>query len=429
MQCSRRTPRLFPLILAVGALALAAGPARTQNLVINGTFDHDISGWTTDAPSRIMLSFRSDAGNTLPGGSGPGALEVKYTDMNSAAGPTQDIQPVTVGATYTLSGAAFIPDDESNVADSADFRIDWIGPNGWSTGSEWIMVESTERGKWLTASADVVVPGNTVAIRVAPSVHNPDLQEGTQAGWAYFDDISLVKKGSSEAKQVLFVPAAASAHGRNGTIWTTTGWFANRVGVPVKLQAAFLRQGQDNTQATSNLSSLGTIPAHGYLELEDMVATLGGAGLTGGIYIEATAPATTASLVEATSYTFTPNPGGSGGYGQGVPLTGITGKSYVIVPGVYQDARYRTNIGALNTSASQVVIDVDIHSPDGTTLGAATWTLKPYEQKQESVRDLGVNETSGGYVAFTRSGSEGSFQAYATVVDQKTGDAVYTAGR
>jgi len=69
-----------------------------------------------------------------------------------------------------------------------------------------------------------------------------------------------------------------------------------------------------------------------------------------------------------------------------------------------------------------------IHGLDGSTLASEVWTLEPYEQKQVSVKNLGVTEADGGYVTFTRSGTTGSFVAYATVVDQKTGDAVYTAG-
>ncbi len=130
-----------------------------------------------------------------------------------------------------------------------------------------------------------------------------------------------------------------------------------------------------------------------------------------------------------TTYTFTPNPDGDGGYGQGVPAVGTGAKTKVKIPGIYQNSAYRTNIGVLNTSASNLEVNVHIFGTDGGVLGSGTWNLKPYEHKQVSVTKLGVNSASGGYVTFTRQGSTGLFQAYATVVDQKTGDAVYSLGR
>ncbi|HHQ48309.1 MAG TPA: hypothetical protein ENK19_05435 [Acidobacteria bacterium] len=418
--------------IALGTLtaALLCAPAVAQNLVPNGTFDHDISGWST-SDSTVKFAFRGDAGSTLPGGSGPGSLEVQQFFWNGGSGGphTDDIQ-VTAGTTYTLSGAAFLPDSTDNVADDVDLYLSWRNADGYETAREWVGIYPIEKGKWLTAAKDLVAPSGAVAVRIWAVVGNPVLENETRPGVAYFDDIVFVEKGATAARQVLFVPASASAHGRNGTLWTTTGWFANAVAYPVEIKAAFLRQGQDNGSAVGQLTSLGTVPANGYLEVKDMAAKIGGAGLTGGIYIEATAQAANlpATLVHLITYTFTPNPGGSGGYGQGVPAVDPGTKNDVTIPGVYQNAAYRTNIGVLNTSASTVEIRVTITGADGKVLGTATWTLKPYEQKQVSVTDLGVNDASGGFVTFTRSGSAGSFRAYATVVDQHTGDAVYTGG-
>jgi hypothetical protein len=368
----------------------------------------------------------------LSGGSGPGCLEVRHGKSDRGSrGPTNvNIVSVSPGETYTVSGAAFVPDSKDNVADRVDFVVVWCTAAGAFVTSSWLHLWPKERGRWLSASEDVVAPAGAALANMGPVLSNAHLDNETRPGVAFFDDLVFMVKGATTATQDLFIPASASANGKNGTFWTTTGWFANNTAAPVTLRGTFLKQGQDNTPALASLTEIGTIPASGFLEIKDLAARVGGAGLSGAIYIEAavTAGWVPQKLVDATTYTFTPNPSGSGGYGQGVPVVGVGSKSTVIIPGLYQGNGYRTNIGILNTSAVQFDVKVWAVDSNGTVTGIATWTLKPYEQKQVAVTSLGVSNTSGGYVVFSLVGNSGSFQAYATVVDQETGDAVYTTG-
>jgi len=162
------------------------------------------------------------------------------------------------------------------------------------------------------------------------------LENETRPGVVYFDDISLVKAGATTSSQVLFMPASASVHGKKGTFWTTRGWFTNLTAAPLDIEAAFLRQGQDNTAAIGTLTHIGTVPANGFLEVDDMVAKVGGADLSGGLYLVASAPGAglPAKMVEVTTYTFTPNPSGGGGLGQGVPAVGPGTKGAVVLSGL-----------------------------------------------------------------------------------------------
>ncbi len=427
---SRRRRRSAPGLLVAAALIVVAAPAGAQNLIVNGTFDHDASGWTAQN-ANIQVLFRADAGNTLSGGSGPGSMELHQPDWTGGGmGAYQDVQ-VTPGVTYTLTGAAFIPDTPANDGVTVDYFVGWYNSLGGQFDFEYAGLWPIEKGTWLTVSKDLTPPEGAVKARVKALIYTVDDPSRTEPAVAYFDDITFAEQGASGAKQVLFVPASASAHGFNGTFWTTTGWFASNVSAPVEIKAAFLRQGQDNSAALGSLTDLGTVPAGGYLEVEDMVAKLGGAGKTGGIYIEATAQGNglPVDLVRATTYTFTPNDKGPGGYGQGVPAVGIGAGTYArtLIPGVYQGSDYRTNIGAMNTAGQETGVHVEVHDSTGTEVASQVWDLKPYEQKQVSLKSMGVTSLSGGFVTVTQSGTTGSFQAYVTVVDQKTGDAVYTS--
>jgi len=410
-------------------LLAVAAPAGAQNLIVNGTFDHDVSGWTFENPD-LQVRFGPSTGNTLSGGSGPGSMEMQRSDWTGGGiGAWQEV-PVTPRATYTLSGTAFVPDTADNDGVEVDYYVSWYRADGSPGSGEWAGLWPVEKGRWLSVSMDFTVPDDVVKARVEAMVITPADPSRTKPALVYFDDIAFAEKGVAGSRQVLFIPASASAHGYNGTFWTTTGWFASNVGVPVAIKAAFLRQGQDNSSAITNLTDLGTVPAGGYLEVKDMVAKLGGAGLSGGIYIEASAQGSglPASLVRATTYTFTPNDKGQGGYGQGVPAIATGAGSYedVIVPGMYQGTDYRTNIGVVSTSGQLMDVLVQVHDAAGSVLASDVWTLKPYEQKQVSIKSLGVKSLSGGFLTAAQSGAGGSFQAYATVVDQETGDAVYT---
>ncbi len=424
---NRRLIRWLAVTVVMVMMATFAG---AQNLISNGAFDNGIQGWTEWA-SDFQLIYHPDLGSALDGGSGPGCLEERLSSWDGGAiGPFQDI-PVTPGTAYTLGGSVYLPNSEDNLARLGTIKVDWWNADDAYIASDFFGPPVSDRGVWVRHEAAVFAPAGAAMAHVELMVATPNVENETRPGVAYFDDVVFTSTELPRKQQVLFIPAAASAHGRNGTLWTTTGWFANRTHVPLELEGAFLYQGKDNSSALIDLTTLGTVPAGGFLEVRDLVARLGAAGKTGGIYLVATAQGEDlpAELVAATSYTFTANPGGEGAYGQGVSAVGRAGGTQVvIIPGVYQGGDHRTNIGVLNTSGVRLDLLVNVLNQTGSSLGSATWTLLPYEQKQVSVTRLGVQEVSGGCVLINQRGTGGSFKTYATVVDEKTGDAVYTPG-
>lgn len=210
-----------------------------------------------------------------------------------------------------------------------------------------------------------------------------------------------------------------------GTYWTTNLWAVNDTAVDVRLAGAVLRPGQDNSAAIASPATLGTVPAHGTVSLTDVLASLG-ANVTGALYLEAQADGGSlpATLIKVASRNSTPNPKGSGAYGQFVPVGGPGTLNRLIAPGAFQSSAYRTNAGILNTSAETATVSVAIKRADGTEAASHSWTLKPFEPKLVSLPDLGVSSLDGGYVVFTRASASGSFVAYISVVDQHTGDSI-----
>lgn len=421
--------------LAVG-LAFGASAAVAQNLLTNGSFDHDTSGWPLyypEDPAQREIHYLSNQGSTLPGGSGPGAIEVfdfdtAHYNHGYSSVAYQDVA-VTAGHSYWCAGTMFRPSIH-NVAVRMAVLVEWLDSQHSSLGLSWLNPPSTQTDQWVRAETSMLAPAGAQIASVRLTVGVPDDTSATDPALIYYDDLAFQDLSGTTATQALFVPGAASAHGVGGTFWTTTGWFASELAVPVDLYGGFLWQHQGNGAAVEGAVYIGTIPPHGFLALDDLVAATGGAGNTGGLYLLALAQGVglPSELVTATTYTFTPNPVGAGAYGQGVPAVPAGTKNRVIVPGVFQDAAHRTNIGVLNTSDETIDLDIAVYGPAGETLGIAQWQIRPYEQSQAPVTALGVGQAVGGYVVITRTTSVGSFRAYASVVDQATGDAAYAAG-
>ena len=420
---------LLPIVLGV---LLIGSVAEAQNLVPNGSFDHDTSGWS-DGSQGIELVFRPDVGNTA-GGSGPGCLEVRRQDFTGGLlGPRSERVPVTPGTQLDVRVAYLIPGG-ANPAGGAWLYVEWYQDNA-NLDSAYIAASplDPERDRWSVLSGTVTVPadmdGMSLRVMVSNPTHDPP---PSQPGTVLFDDAWASPTGSTEARQVLFVPAAAAANGSHGTYWSTDLWVANRTLTDLTLRGAFLPKGSDNSGAVRAPSALGTVPAGGFLKVPDVVSAVGGSG-TGGLYLEASAAGgdLPAELVQAVTYTFTPNPDGDGSYGQGIPAVGSGERSDVLCPGVFHDGSHRTNVGVLNTSDQSIVVGIAVIDAQGSEAGSGSWTLPPYSQRQESVGSFGVTGIRGGTVRVTRMDTTpgGAFMAFISVVDNDTGDAVYIEGR
>lgn len=416
-----RTPWLIVAVF----LPLLAVSGAAQNLIVNGSFDYDASSWSNEGDPTVVLVHRTDAGSTLPGGSGPGCLEIKHYFWNGGADGAEQTVDITPGSVFDIKGAIFVPDSSDNVASNVSVLVMWYTAQGGSAGDQWVYPASFKKGEWLAVANTITAPGNAARARIRLMIANPVLPGETRPGIAYFDDLWLAPQGVLTSTQKLFVPVASSKAGANNTYWTTNMWVVNETAVEVRLAGAVLRTGQDNSAAVAAPTSLGTVTARDAVSLTDVVATLG-ANVTGALYLEAQADGggLPATLIKVASRNSTPNPKGSGAYGQFVPVGGPGTMNRAVAPGAFQGSAYRTNAGILNTSAETMTVSVAIKRADGTEASSRTWTLQAFEPKLVSLPDLGASSLEGGFVVFTRTSSAGSFVAYISVVDQNTGDSI-----
>ena len=91
---------------------------------------------------------------------------------------------------------------------------------------------------------------------------------------------------------------------------------------------------------------------------------------------------------------------------------------------------FRTNIGFVNLVGTQTKMEIDLFAADGTDLGTVTRNLKPFEYRQ--VNDVfhaaGADDVPDGYAIVRTTSEDGRFIAYASVVDNGSGDAVFILG-
>ncbi len=220
------------------------------------------------------------------------------------------------------------------------------------------------------------------------------------------------------------IPAVVNAHGAAGTDWRTDVWLLNPSAEAVTVRLAFHLQEQENPSPQSVELSLD--PGE-QVEIQDMVrSTFGLTGAQGALRIQ-----TDGGAVLATSRSYTQGSNGSSGqFIPARPTAGFSrpGESFVLT-GTVQDGAFRTNIGMALVGDSGTV-DLTLLDGDGAVVATASVELAENEQRQISLASLfGVSQASAGTVELTLSSpdEDAVLGAYASIVDNVSGDPIYTA--
>lgn len=125
----------------------------------------------------------------------------------------------------------------------------------------------------------------------------------------------------------------------------------------------------------------------------------------------------------------------SGTFGQFVPghgiqqaiITGTSGRLIQLSHDPSLKTGFRTNLGFVSASVVPIDIEIRFATAIGRQLGTHTFQLKPYEFKQldKAFELVSTELVSGGYVTVRSTTTGGVFFAYASVVDNSTGDPVF----
>ncbi len=119
-------------------------------------------------------------------------------------------------------------------------------------------------------------------------------------------------------------------------------------------------------------------------------------------------------------------PGGGGSYGQSVEGVLVAGEAWI--PDLEEDGFYRTNIGIFWPWDQAVEFTVTIHAGDGSVVAQRSVRFDGAGLQQLSLDPtLGVASLPAGYAHIRCPEPALGFYAYASRVDQATGDAVFRA--
>lgn len=228
--------------------------------------------------------------------------------------------------------------------------------------------------------------------------------------------------------QTVTIPAAANVEGVNQTRWRTDLQLKAEGGEPATVLIELLETGADNTAPAFVERTLGGDES---LRLGNVLAD--DFGFIGTAALRLTP---TTGGVLATSRTY--NDAAAGTYGQTVPAVadddgfGEGDEATLIMLSRSPDpsSGFRTNVGVVNLVGTTISVQIDLYDAGGTGLGGVSRNLAPFSHRQ--VNDVfaaaGATDVADGYAVVRTTTAGGRFVAYASVVDNGSGDAVFILG-
>ncbi len=217
------------------------------------------------------------------------------------------------------------------------------------------------------------------------------------------------------------LPSSACVPGEGGATWTTDLFVANAGATDATLRLRFLGHDVDGRAGAEETFTLGAGQAVTYGDV--LGSVFGREADWGAIRVASSA----ASLLVSGQTSTAAATGGS--YGQSVPAFAdadlVRAGNPRTIPGVREDAGFRTNLVLANATEAPVDVDVALVAETGATLATGRWPLLPLGMTQVArvVRELGVTtDVSGARLVLSTPTAGGAFAAYASLIDATTND-------
>lgn len=215
------------------------------------------------------------------------------------------------------------------------------------------------------------------------------------------------------------VSAAARTPGSQGSFWTSSVQLVNPSDRPTTVELELLPGPGSSPASASHAIDPGAA-----LIIDDLVGDLVGGRGSGAVRVRSTEP------VAGITRTATTADGGS--YGQGIPAFGeglvASDGEAIRLFGFSDEAAFRTNLGLVNPGLDEVSLIVRFYNGETDELAEAHHVLAPdrWLQLNRVLAELGIaGETE--LIVIRQTSTVGRFSAYASVVDEMTGDPTYLA--
>ncbi len=230
----------------------------------------------------------------------------------------------------------------------------------------------------------------------------------------------LVNNSSGGANITWILPSSAHVAGAGNTFWSTDLMVANAGTSAASVVVKFLGNNSDGRQGPERTISLA--PGQSVTSPDVLLSLFGISSGFGAIRL-----ASSTSDIKVLSQTSTPGAGGT--YGQSVPAQDasqwITPIASRTIDAIREISTFRTNLILVNASEVPVQADIALNAEWYETLAVKSYNLPPLGMIQINrvVRDLGISQDiTGARMTLSTSTPGGAFAAYATAIDNVTGD-------
>ncbi|MFI5182085.1 MAG: hypothetical protein ACHQPI_11880 [Thermoanaerobaculia bacterium] len=407
------------LPFAVGLSLLLALPAVGQNLLQNGAFDVNTSGWTPYEANIVASWSPLDADGSPTSGS---ILLTNTAPNGLNSGAYQCVNGVTPGTRLDAGAKIRIP---SGGAHGQTFLLVWFNTGSNCSGlpvGDTALAGVTAFDAWTPVlMPDIVVPPGAASAQVMLKIikNFPDVLNYQ----SHFDDLFLI--GSVPA--TLTVPASASIHGKAGTLFATDLWVMNLSHTDMLSVSARHRCFAVQTCPTGT-RTFQLAPRESRLYTDVLTSLFSDPETSGAIELTYDSAAGT---LAATTRTYTP-PLPAPTAGTTIPaLPASEARTTALFLGLANNAGdltsgFRSNAGAYNPNSSSVLVTFTLSGADGTTLGSVSYNFAPNEAFQ--FNDIFAKASAGSTVtlnAVLRVTSALPVFSYVTILDNQSGDQVY----
>ncbi|HEX6088156.1 MAG TPA: CHRD domain-containing protein [Thermoanaerobaculia bacterium] len=345
------------------------------------------------------------------------ALAQSYSAQLTGAAETPAGDPDGVGfAVVTINGTTlnytvFV----QNIATPTDAHIH-IGAAGTNGGVVVPFNVNTLTNGTTTISQELANQLNANPTGYYVNVHNAEFPGGAVRG--------QLARAEGDGSRVAWLPVIGKVAGQAGTNFVTDMRIINNGGSVANVTLDFFPQNAAGNSAASVTRTITVVPGEQRVLDDVMLATLGVSGGLGGVKITSDQNVlTTARVIND----LRAEGKGTAGFAFDADETAETSGT---MPFLANNADYRTNIGYFNPASTPVTATfVARRASDGAVLGSNTITIPGYAMFQQAAFGLiaSVPEASRGqndfYVTWT---ATAPLFVYASVTDNKTGDAVLT---
>jgi len=277
---------------------------------------------------------------------------------------------------------------------------------------EWIQMPLEDLGLVFSSIARIEVLSGGCASTYASVVDN-------RTGDAIFIPVQPLPTGDS-LETAIIIPVAARTSGNQDTLWRTDLWIYNSYQYDTDLAATY-------RSAEETLSTSIHLPAGSEFFIQDVLED----------WFEITEGNTSGSLilegpfVPITVRIYNDRGTQKGTYGQRVLAKTLeelsSSGSRIHLSHLTHNAEYRCNVGFTEVTGTETSLLIVLYDHDGNELGRKTYTVHPFSNLQISpiFEDMEIEGYFDSVRATVEVLSGGVIYAYASVVDNRNGDAIF----